>query len=217
MKKLVSVSILSADFLNLKEELDKVKDSGADMIHFDVMDGIFVNNISFGFPVLKAVDQYSDMCLDVHLMIADPLKYIEQCAKDGADIITFHIESAGNTDDTIKAIKKANAKVGLSIKPDTPFEDVIPYLDKIDLLLIMTVEPGFGGQSFITNTLKKIHTAKKYISEHNLDVKIQVDGGINAETAALAGNAGADIMVAGSYIFKSKNLQDAVASLTGEQ
>ena len=117
----------------------------------------------------------------------------------------------------ISAIKKANAKVGLSIKPDTPFEDVIPYLDKIDLLLIMTVEPGFGGQSFITDTLKKIHTAKKYISEHNLDVKIQVDGGINAETAALAGNAGADIMVAGSYIFKSKNLQDAVASLTGEQ
>ena len=217
MKKLVSVSILSADFLNLKEELDKVKDSGADMIHFDVMDGIFVNNISFGFPVLKAVDQYSDMCLDVHLMIADPLKYIGQCAANGADIITFHIESAGNTDDTIKAIKKVNAKVGLSIKPDTPFEDVIPYLDKIDLLLIMTVEPGFGGQSFITDTLKKIHTAKKYISEHNLDVKIQVDVGINAETAALAGNAGADIMVAGSYIFKSKNLQDAVASLTGEQ
>ena len=190
MKKLVSVSILSADFLNLKEELDKVKDSGADMIHFDVMDGIFVNNISFGFPVLKAVDQYSDMCLDVHLMIADPLKYIGQCAANGADIITFHIESAGNTDDTIKAIKKVNAKVGLSIKPDTPFEDVIPYLDKIDLLLIMTVEPGFGGQSFITDTLKKIHTAKKYISEHNLDVKIQVDGGINAETAALAGYNG---------------------------
>ena len=216
MKKLVSVSILSADFLNLKEELDKVKDSGADMIHFDVMDGIFVNNISFGFPVLKAVDQYSDMCLDVHLMIADPLKYIGQCAANGADIITFHIESAGNTDDTIKAIKKVNAKVGLSIKPDTPFEDVIPYLDKIDLLLIMTVEPGFGGQSFIADTLKKIHTAKKYISD-NLDVKIQVDGGINSETAALAGNAGADIMVAGSYIFKSKNLKDAVASLTGEQ
>ena len=163
MKKLVSVSILSADFLNLKEELDKVKDSGADMIHFDVMDGIFVNNISFGFPVLKAVDQYSDMCLDVHLMIADPLKYIGQCAANGADIITFHIESAGNTDDTIKTIKKANAKVGLSIKPDTPFEDVIPYLDKIDLLLIMTVEPGFGGQSFITDTLKKIHTYRKKI------------------------------------------------------
>ena len=217
MKKLVSVSILSADFLNLKEELDKVKDSGADMIHFAVMDGILVYNISFRFPDLKAVDQYSDMCLDVHLMIADPLKYIGQCAANGADIITFHIESAGNTDDTIKTIKKANAKVGLSIKPDTPFEDVIPYLDKIDLLLIMTVEPGFGGQSFITDTLKKIHTAKKNISEHNLDVKIQVDGGINAETAALAGNAGADIMVAGSYIFKSKNLQDAVASLTGEQ
>lgn len=217
MKKLVSVSILSADFLNLKEELDKVKDSGADMIHFDIMDGIFVNNISFGFPVLKAVDQYSDMCLDVHLMIADPLKYIGQCAANGADIITFHIESAGNTDEIINTIKKANAKAGLSIKPGTPFEDVIPYLDKIDLLLIMTVEPGFGGQSFITDTLKKIHTAKKYITEHNLDVKIQVDGGINSETAALAGNAGADIMVAGSYIFKSKNLKYAVASLTGEQ
>ena len=106
----MSVSILSADFLNLKEELDKVKDSGADMIHFDVMDGIFVNNISFGFPVLKAVDQYSDMCLDVHLMIADPLKYIGQCAANGADIITFHIESAGNTDDTIKTIKKSKCQ-----------------------------------------------------------------------------------------------------------
>lgn len=217
MKKLVSVSILSADFLNLKEELDKVKDSGADMIHFDVMDGIFVNNISFGFPVLKAVDQYSDMCLDVHLMIADPLKYIGQCAANGADIITFHIESAGNTDEIINTIKKANAKAGLSIKPGTPFENVIPYLDKIDILLIMTVEPGFGGQSFITDTIKKISIAKKYITEHNLDVKIQVDGGINSETAALAGNAGADIMVAGSYIFKSKNLKYAVASLTGEQ
>lgn len=217
MKKLVSVSILSADFLILKEELDKVKESGADMIHFDVMDGIFVNNISFGFPVLKTVNRYSDMCLDVHLMINDPLKYIEQCAKDGADIITFHIESASNTDETINAIRKANVKVGLSIKPGTPFEDVIPYLDKIDMLLIMTVEPGFGGQSFIADTLEKISASKKYITEHNLNVKIQVDGGINAETADLAGNAGAEIMVAGSYLFKSKNMKDAVASLAYKQ
>lgn len=217
MKKSVSVSILSADILNLKDELDKVKDSGAHMIHFDVMDGIFVDNISFGFPVLKAVNQYSDMCLDVHLMIAEPLKYIAQCAEDGADIITFHIESDGNTDEIINAIKKKNVKAGLSIKPGTPFEAVISYLDKIDILLIMTVEPGFGGQSFIADTLKKINTAKKYISEHNLDVKIQVDGGINSETSVLAGNAGADIMVAGSYIFKSKNMKEAVASLTCEQ
>lgn len=217
MKKLVSVSILSADFLNLKEELDKVKNSGADMIHLDVMDGVFVNNISFGFPVLKTVNKYSDMCLDVHLMITDPLKYIEQCAEDGADIITFHLESNSNINDTISAIKKVNAKVGLSIKPNTPFEEVIPYLDKIDILLIMTVEPGFGGQSFITDTLEKIHTAKTYINEHNLDVKIQVDGGINEETSILTGNAGAEIMVAGSYLFKSNNMKSAVESLAGKE
>lgn len=216
MKSLVSVSVLSADFLNLKSELDRIKTSGADMIHFDVMDGIFVNNISFGFPVLKTVNQYSDMHLDVHLMITDPLKYIDKCAENGADTITFHLESSSNTDETINKIRKVNAKVGLSVKPGTPFQDVIPYLDKIDMLLIMTVEPGFGGQSFIAEMTDKIKQAKQYTDENNLNVMIQVDGGINAETADIVRKAGADIIVAGSYIFKSSDMKQAVASLADE-
>lgn len=210
MKNYVSASILSADLLNLKEEIKKVEESGSDMLHFDVMDGIFVNNISFGFPVLEAVKKYTDICLDVHLMIASPLKYAERFAKAGADIITFHLESDGNPEKVIAAIKNSGVKAGLSIKPGTPFEKAVPYLDKIDILLIMTVEPGFGGQSYITEMTDKIRQAKKYICENKLDVTIQVDGGINDKTAAEAAGAGADILVAGNYLFKAESMKEAV-------
>lgn len=210
MKNFVSASILSADLLNLQEEIKKVEESGSDMLHFDVMDGIFVNNISFGFPVLEAVRKYTELCLDVHLMIAAPLKYAERFAKAGANIITFHIESSDDPEKVINVIKNNGVKAGLSLKPNTPFEKAIPFLDKIDMLLIMTVEPGFGGQSYITEMTEKIRQAKKYISENKLNVTIQVDGGINDVTASDASNAGADILVAGNYLFKAESMKDAV-------
>lgn len=214
LKNLVSVSILSSDFMNLSEDIKTIKKSGAQMLHFDVMDGVFVNNISFGFPILETVNKNTDMHLDVHLMITDPLRYIEECGRCGADTVTFHIESECDPQKTIEAIKKIGAKVGLSIKPNTPFEDIVPFMDKIDMLLIMTVEPGFGGQSFMENQLEKISAAREYINKNNLSVDIQVDGGINDKTAKLASKAGANIMVAGSYLFKSKNMKEAVTLLS---
>ncbi len=213
MKKYVAASLLSADLLKLDDELKKVVESGSDMLHFDVMDGIFVNNISFGFPMLEAVKKSVDICLDVHLMITSPLKYAERFANDGADIITFHIESDDAPDAVIEAIKKSGAKVGLALKPGTPFEKAVPYLDKIDMLLIMTVEPGFGGQSYIEAMTAKIAEAKKYITDNNLNVSIQVDGGINDKTAAVAAEAGAEIFVAGNYLFKAESMKDAVEKL----
>ncbi len=214
MNNLVSVSILSSDFMNLLDDIKTIEKSGAHMLHFDVMDGVFVNNISFGFPILETVNKNTDMHLDVHLMIVNPLKYIEECGRCGADTVTFHIESESDVNETIDAIKKIGAKVGLSVKPNTPFEDIIPYMDKIDMLLIMTVEPGFGGQSFMENQLEKITAARNYIKEHNLNVDIQVDGGINGETVKLAAKAGANIMVAGSYLFKSDDMAKSVKLLS---
>ncbi len=213
MKKIISASILSADMLNLGEELKRVNDSGADMIHFDVMDGIFVNNISFGFPVLEAVEKNSDMMLDVHLMIQQPDKYIERFAEAGADIITIHYESDGDTLESLKKIKSAGIKSGLSVKPGTSFEEVKKYLIYTDMLLIMTVEPGFGGQKFMVEMLEKIRCAKSYIEENKLDISIQVDGGINSETSAWAAEAGAEIFVTGNYLFKAENMKSAVESL----
>lgn len=213
MKNLVSVSILSADFMHLKEDIEKIEKSGAHMLHFDVMDGVFVNNISFGFPVLGAVDKNSDMHLDVHLMITDPLRYISRCGELGADTVTFHIESESDTEKTIEAIRKTGAKIGIALRPGTPFENVVPFMDKIDMLLIMTVEPGFGGQSFMEDMLPKIRAAKKYIDYNKLAVDIQVDGGINETTARLAADAGANIMVAGSYLFKAGDMSEAVKKL----
>lgn len=213
MKKYVSASILSADFLNLKNEIKRVEESGADMLHFDVMDGIFVNNISFGFPVLESVKKCSDLCLDVHLMIAEPLKYAARFADAGADIITFHIESNDDPEAVIAEIRKNGVKTGLSVKPNTPFENTIPYLDKIDMLLIMTVEPGFGGQSYITEMNEKIRLAKKYIDENKLNTVIQVDGGINEITSVQASEAGANVLVAGNYIFRASSMKEAVENI----
>ncbi|MCM1227928.1 MAG: ribulose-phosphate 3-epimerase [Clostridium sp.] len=213
MKKYVSASILSADFLDLKNEIKRVEESGSDMLHFDVMDGIFVKNISFGFPVLEAVKKCTDLCLDVHLMISEPLKYAARFAAAGADIITFHLESNDDPEAVIAEIRKNGVKTGLSVKPGTPFENTIPYLDKIDMLLIMTVEPGFGGQSYITEMNEKIRLAKKYIDENKLNTAIQVDGGINEITSAQASEAGANVLVAGNYIFKAPSMKEAVENI----
>ena len=213
MKNIASASILSADFCNLGKDIERAESAGCKYIHFDVMDGVFVPNISYGIPILKAVSKIVNGTLDVHLMIIDPIKYVKDFADNGADIITFHSESESDINETINAIHSCGKKAGLAIKPNTPVSDVEQYLDKIDMLLVMTVEPGFGGQGFISETLDKISEARKIIISRGLDVPIQVDGGINAETAELVKNAGAEILVAGSYLFGAADMEGAVEKL----
>ena len=207
----VSASVLSADMLNLEKEIRKMETSGIDMLHFDVMDGVFVNNITYGLSILDAVNKCTDMPLDVHLMIVDPLRYAERFANSGADIITFHIESQSDTLETINAIKKAGAKVSLSVKPGTPVEKLYPYLPYLDMVLIMTVEPGFGGQSFIPETLDKVRKIREKITELGLDTDVEVDGGINAETADHVIEAGANVLVSGSYLFNAPDMAQAAS------
>lgn len=216
MRNYVSASILSADLLNLESEVRKLEKSGADMIHFDVMDGIFVNNITYGIPVLKKIREITHLELDVHLMITDPIKYVFRFADAGADIITFHLESSGYVMNTIKAIRSTNAKAAIALKPDTPAEKVFEYMPYVDMILIMTVEPGFGGQQFMDDMLKKVEAVKKYADENNIDTDIQVDGGIDDKTGNLAKKAGANILVSGSYLFKSGNLAETVNLLRKE-
>ena len=209
----ISPSILSADFANMGVAVSQLADWGADWVHCDVMDGVFCPNITFGIPMIKAIRKYTDLPLDVHLMIQQPDKYIERFAAAGADIITIHYESDGDTLESLKKIKSAGIKSGLSVKPGTSFEEVKKYLKYTDMLLIMTVEPGFGGQKFMVEMLEKIRCAKSYIEENKLDISIQVDGGINSETSALSAEAGAEIFVAGNYLFKAENMKSAVESL----
>ena len=213
VKNIASASILSADFCNLGKDIVRAEDAGCEYIHFDVMDGVFVPNISYGIPILKAVSKIVKGTLDVHLMIIDPIKYVKDFADNGADIITFHSEAESDITETINAIHACGKKAGLAIKPNTPVSDVEQYLDKIDMLLVMTVEPGFGGQGFISETLDKIAEAKKIIDSRQLNVPIQVDGGINAETAELVKKAGAEILVAGSYLFGAADMDSAVEKL----
>ncbi len=213
LENIVSVSVLSADASRLADACKTIEKSGAKWLHFDVMDGLFVNNISFGVPVLQAVDKCTDMFLDVHLMIQNPLKYIDSFADAGADLITFHYESDSDISETISKIKSKGIKVGLSIKPDTSAEEIFKYIPEVDMILVMTVEPGFGGQGFIYEMIEKIKTLREYINSKGFDTDIQVDGGINAETAKLVREAGANILVSGSYLFKADNMADAVSSL----
>ena len=213
MNRIVSASILSADLCNLERDIHRAEKAGCEYIHFDVMDGVFVNNISYGIPVLKSVSKIASAVLDVHLMIIDPLKYIKDFADSGADIITFHYEADSDCDAVINEIHNCGKKAGISIKPATPVSVLEPYIDKVDMILIMTVEPGFGGQGFIDSTLDKIAELKAMLDERNLNVPIQVDGGINASTASLTAEKGAEIMVAGSYIFNSSDMEAAVLSL----
>ena len=205
MKNCVSASILSADMLHLEQEVRRIEKSGIEMLHFDVMDGVFVDNISYGLPILAAIRSITDLTLDVHLMITDPLRYAERFVRAGADIVSFHIESTSDTRSTIDAIRSAGAKPAVAIKPATPADVLYPYLDSIDMALVMTVEPGFGGQSFIHSTMDKV----KLLRERAPQLDIQVDGGINAETAAIARSAGANNLVSGSYLFKADDLRIA--------
>lgn len=205
----ISPSMLASDYANLQTELEKCEKGGADLIHLDVMDGHFVPNISIGAPVIAAMKRVCCVPFDVHLMISDPYLYIDEFVKAGADIITFHIESESDTDKTIDKILDAGCKAALAVKPGTPVDTVYPYLDKLSMVLVMTVEPGFGGQSFMESTMPKIQALR----EKCPDLDIQVDGGINTDTVKIAGAAGANVFVAGSAVFKSDNPAQMIQTL----
>jgi len=208
---IVSPSILSADFANLESEINKIKNFGGSWVHVDVMDGHFVPNITIGVPVVKSIKKITDLPLDVHLMIENPEKYIEPFALSGSDIITFHYEASGEkTGEIIRLIKSFGKKAGLSIKPKTDINLIKKYLADLDLLLLMTVEPGFSGQSFIKEGVEKIK---------NIDLKeypnllVEVDGGINSETGKICKELGVKVLVSGNYIFKSDNMKQAIDNL----
>ena len=207
----ISPSILSADFSQLGTEIKRLEEGGADMIHVDVMDGHFVPNLTIGPPVIKALRKHCSLKFDVHLMISPVHKYIEAYADAGADIITIHQEISENVMDTISLIKKLNKKVGISIKPKTSAKLLEKYLEHIDLILVMTVEPGFGGQSFMHNQLQKISDIKKMIGSRQIE--LEVDGGINLDTGREAINAGANVLVSGSTIFNSKKYKNIIEDL----
>ena len=206
MKKIqISPSILSADFSKLGDNIKRLEDSGADMIHVDVMDGHFVPNLTIGPPVIKSLRKYTKLPFDVHLMIDPVNKYIKDYSDAGADIITFHPEATNNLLETINSIKSLNKKVGISLNPKTEIKVAKEYLDKIDLVLIMSVHPGFGGQKFIGDVVQKIKNLDQIRKESNLNFKIEIDGGINFETSMIAIKAGVDILVSGTTVFKENN------------
>lgn len=202
MNYVLSPSILAADFTKLGEQMKEIQESGAEYLHFDVMDGRFVPSISFGMPVLQSIRHAADVVYDVHLMIEEPIRYVEEFANAGADIITIHLEACEDVSATIEKIRSCGCKVGISIKPNTSVSDVLPYVDKVDMVLVMTVEPGFGGQAFIESSLDKIKQLRGELDKQHLEVDIQVDGGIYLENVRKVLEAGANIIVAGSAVFK---------------
>lgn len=207
-ERILAPSILAADFAVLGEQIKAVEKAGAKYLHFDVMDGMFVPSISFGMPVLQSIRKLSDMVYDVHLMIEKPERYVEVFAKYGADIITVHVETIEN-EEVLKKIRSLGVKVGLSINPETPIERIFPYLEWIDMALVMTVHPGFGGQKYIKACTDKIRTLYNEINERGLDVDIEVDGGLFSETIEEAVKAGANVIVAGSAVFNENPYESA--------
>lgn len=213
---ILAPSMLSADFKELGKEIRTIEENGAQYLHFDVMDGIFVPSISFGIPVLESIRPATNLVCDAHLMITEPIRYVEAFAKAGADLITIHLEACEDVDATIAKIRACGLKVGISIKPKTPVEALKPYVDQVDMVLIMSVEPGFGGQKFIPESLDKIRELRAMLDARSLDVDIQVDGGIYTTNVADVIEAGANIIVAGSAVFKgdtAQNTKDMLAIL----
>lgn len=214
MEMKISPSLLAADFARLGEELKEIEAAGADMIHLDVMDGVFVPNISFGMPVIASLRKVSRLFFDVHIMIVDPVRYIDSLAKAGADGVTFHVEAAEDAGAVIERIKGHGMKAGLTLRPGTPVEKVLPWLPRLDLLLVMTVEPGFGGQSFMPGMMDKVSAIRREADRLGKDgFIVQVDGGVDRDTAAACGRAGANCLVAGSAVFGKADYAAQIAAI----
>ena len=213
----ISPSILSADFANLERDIRRI--SSADYVHVDVMDGLFVPNISIGIPVVKAIRPTTELPLDVHLMIERPVRYVDQFCDAGADIVTCHVE-ADTEENILAAIEKIHAKgkrAGVVVKPKTPASAVLPFIDKVEMILVMTVEPGFGGQKFMADQLPKLAAIRKYIDQYNPACHLEVDGGVDPVTARQVVAAGADVLVAGSAVYGAKDIDGAIRALRGEE
>lgn len=211
----ISPSVLAADFGRLADELRDIDKAGAELVHLDVMDGVFVPNISFGLPVIEALRPVTERIFDVHLMIVEPERYVERFVRAGADIVTVHYEATADPAETLRQIRSCGAKAAISIKPATPPEAIFPYLPLCDMVLVMSVEPGFGGQSFLPGSPQKIRALRDEIDRLGLATKIEVDGGINEKTAPLCIEAGVDILVAGSAVFGSADRRAKIDALRG--
>lgn len=213
MSKLIAPSILAADFANLQRDVEMINESDADWFHIDIMDGVFVPNISFGMPVLKAINKHAGKVIDVHLMIVDPDRYIQDFADLGADILTVHYETCSHLHRTLQAIKAAGMRAGVALNPHTNVSLLEDVIKDIDLVLVMSVNPGFGGQSFIENTYKKVRQLKEIILDNEASTQIEIDGGVTDQNAKKLIDAGADVLVAGSFVFKSPDPSTTIKEL----